>query len=389
MKKNGIVILGNGFDLFHKNETSYKDFILHIKETNSDNIWVNYFDSLITIDGWVDIENEFKKILNSFSEFKIKYITYNLNTPFDISYQKLFSFLGFESSYYTEPLKEEIEIAGQRKLRTIRKIHYDKLLINRQKYNFFNGSDILNFNLIDEKLTTDFLSLKNLLQEYIQNNVTINEQYNSDNSIYKTLNEYDELIVLNFNYTSTLEYYNDNITNIYIHGSVDDEIIFGHNQIDQLEYSMFNKHIQTQVSNINYKKMFEQMLYEKNFDRFELFDLIILGHSFDENDHEIISWMYSTLFNNKNYFSSLKYFYYVNNNNSDLLSRNFNIKNFYEKSIGDFTNTTLDLMNKIHSQIPGINLNIKINYGEHRIYNGSDELDFFHRSGTFEKIKLD
>lgn len=389
MGKYGIVILGNGFDLFHEHKTSYKNFITAIKDEYSTNLWINYFDSVIKSNNWVDIENEFFKILNDMSILKNEYSFYNYKEPIHIKYLQLFKALGFSYNLYTKKGYEKIMVSrNETALKRTNDVFYDKIIISETKFDFIMENGNLKYKTIDKKLIDDFLELKELLKKYIKSEVKITENYSKENAIYKTINTYDDLIVLNFNYTDTLSFYNSNITNIFVHGSVDDEIIFGHNNIEQIDYSMFNKHVQTQISDINYKYKFVNTLLEKNFEPAQLFDLIILGHSFDANDHGVISWMYTTLFNNRNYFSRFKYFYYPTKSNDDLINRNFNIKTFYEKNIGSFTNETLDFLNGIRYQNGSIPMQINIKHGEIRIYNGSDELDYFQRTGTFEKIEL-
>lgn len=388
MEKYGIVILGNGFDLFHGHKTSYKDFIYSVKDRYSNNLWISYFDSLIQIEGWVDIENEFLKILNSYTQFKFENITYNINTPINMIYKDLFLCLGYTINIYSELYKEEYMSSGQRKLRSKLRSHYDKFKLDKTKFDFIDENSCLNYKLIHDTLIRDFIQLKSLLKSYIKGEVLVNDNYSKENSISRLLSTYSHLIVFNFNYTDTLSFYNSNITNIFVHGSVDDEIIFGHNNIELMEYSIFNKHVQTQISDMNYKHKFVNTLLEKNFKPGQLLDLIVLGHSFDANDHGVISWMYTTLFNNRNYFARFKYFYYPTESNTDLINRNFNIKSFYEKNIGTFTNETLDFLNSIRYQHGSIPMQVNIKHGAERIYNGSDELDYFQRTGTFEKIEL-
>lgn len=378
MEKHGIVILGNGFDLFHKNKTSYKDFIQEVKMENTDNIWINYFDSQIEVNGWIDIENEFNNIINSFSNFSTLNYNFNIDSAIDISYSNLFSCLGFAYETYSELYNEDYISNGQRKIQKKTKFYYDKIILKRMKYEFVSNN-ILLYSTITSKLINDFYILKRLLKDYISTTVTINEHYTNSNSIFENLNKYEKLIVLNFNYTNTLSFYNENIINIPVHGSVNDEIIFGHNDILDLEFSMFNKHVQTQISDMNYKYIFENALYENALNAFIAFDLIVLGHSFDSNDHGIFKWLYESVYSKHNYFNSLRYFYYPSSDNWDLISRNHNIRIFYSESLDYIINTDTS-----HIRI----LKDRILTRADKHYKGIDEFDYFQRINSFEKIEL-
>ena len=59
-----ILIIGNGFDLWHGLETRYRDFLKHLKRESSDNIWFRYFNSITFNDKWVDLEAEIAEIFN-------------------------------------------------------------------------------------------------------------------------------------------------------------------------------------------------------------------------------------------------------------------------------------------------------------------------------------
>ncbi|MFV0249416.1 MAG: AbiH family protein [Bacilli bacterium] len=233
---------------------------------------------------------------------------------------------------------------------------------------------------IDKKIIQDFRELKTLLQNYIKSVVKINEKYSDENSVYKTLNDYDNLIVINFNYTNTLSFYNSNIINVYVHGSVDDEIIFGHNEITDLEFSMFNKHVQTQISETNYKHLLEKAFSKEKFELGDSFDLLILGHSFDSNDFGIFKWVYETFYSHKFIFWNLKYFYNPTDDNWDLISRNSNLNKFYTKYLNSIVNTKSSLYFEC--------LERRMINSSDPIYTGHHEFDFFQRVGNIEKISL-
>lgn len=368
MDKLGIVVLGNGFDLFHGHQTKCKQFFEKNLEYDQENIWINYFYWCSEIDNWTDVENKIFDILNNYSQFKSENPHYNISTPISTNYNDLFEFLGFK---IRPPF-----VAGE--------FRFDKIGINSNRYKFTNNLQYLNYGLINDKLIDDFFMLRRLLQEYIKQEVYITSAYDKNYSFYDTINEYENLIVLNFNYAYAFKFYHQSAKNIFIHGHVDQEITFGHNNIKWPLFSNFNKQTQAQLAGINYKLEFEHVLAQLNLEENSLFDLIVLGHSFSKNDHAVITWVYSTLFDNKCISSNLKYFYHFQKQNSDLTSRIFNIQEFFKESLGDFTNQTLNSVNNIREN----NASQIINQQD-RTYTGLDELDYFQRTGNFEEIKLE
>ncbi len=383
MKKCGIIVLGNGFDLFHGHKTSYKDFIDGVKNDYTTNLWINYFSSLIKIDGWVDIENEFFKILNNMSTFKNKYTLYNYKQPIEIEYLNLFRFLGFTPNYYIERGYEEIPTGiDTRTLRNKTDTIYDQIIINKSKYSFINTRGILNYSKIDSKIIADFKEVKTLLKQYIKTSVDSKDLYKTTNSIYPCINDFDEIVVINFNYTDTISFYNKNTNNIFVHGDVDNEIIFGHNHIEHVEYSMFNKLVQQQSFGINYKYEFMKAIDKPEVNSCDEYQLIILGHSFDENDHEVISWIYKYLYSHSKHISRFKYFFYDDGTHDDLISRNLNIRKFFTQSIGTISNIqtskqSSELLRRLMFEDPS-------NY----CFTGQHEFDYFERSNNIFKIEL-
>lgn len=391
MGKYGIVILGNGFDLFHGHKTSYKDFIEAVKIENQNNLWINYFIECINIDGWVDIENQFSYILDLMTQLTLEYTEYNKEEPVDLKYKDLLTFLGFKYKMYLETYYENVPSKFSSEIDLVEKQrkHFNKIVIFDITYNEFLTNNVLNFNFIKTRIIEDFLHLKSLLQEYITSEVVVegNEKYSNENTIHELVEIYDHLVVINFNYTDTLSYYNENITNIFVHGSIDDEIIFGHNNIENVDYSIFNKHVQTQIKASNYKHKFEEAIASPMYATESLMDLIILGHSFDANDHGVISWIYKTLLNNRIILSNLISFYYPSKYHTDQIKRNHNIKLFFECSENQNLSLPLDYVNAIrekHSLIPVI----KLKFGKERRYSGNDELDYLSKSNSLHNIEL-
>ena len=259
MLKIAIVILGNGYDLSHGSKTSYNDFIDFYKEKN--NIWIRHFKTIRDLNGWVNVENEFLTILDDLTTFINNYKEYG-NT--EILYDNCLSIKNF---------------------------------IGNEKY--VNENDYsIDIKKIKSDIIEDFIEMRNLLKEYIKGQISSNKEYGKNIQIKNVLSTYDEVVVLNFNYTSTLHKYNTNTHNIFIHGDVNSEIILGHNKIENIEFSIFNKKQRQIESGDNFKHQFKtifnETLHKEQYNIINrTFDFIVLGHSLDENDLGVVSWVYN------------------------------------------------------------------------------------------------
>lgn len=334
---NRLVIIGNGFDLAHGLKTSYADFInwyweqwgnrlrCHAKKTESDGlcsftlkgsshwylVWSsNYYtrenpstqwdahdivrlakedrslcefkylsrfleriDQNIETKGWVDIENEYYRLLVNEEERLCPY--HILNSNLDFLRKKLIEYLrGVE--------KTEIEMFADINDKIYRPIEKKELSINYSNY------------------SKDDLSLSHIM-------------------------------LLNFNYTKTPEIYLKNDTTInYIHGKLDNphSVIFGYgDEIDE-DY----KHLKRlndneplrQMKSIryleadNYRRMLE-------FIQAGPFQVCIMGHSCGLSDRTLLN----SIFEHPNCVS-VKPYYYIKDNGEDNymelainISRNF------------------------------------------------------------------
>lgn len=364
--KNGIVILGNGFDLFHGHKTSYSDFIENVSKKLKNNIWINYFLAKQNITGWVDIENEFKLIIDDYIEFQNEHRRYYSIFPVDVKYLTLFDFLRLECRNHS---------VGE-------KTYFDKIIAFDLVYKDFFDDNLLNYSVVSKRIINDFIEVKNNLASYIGEKVSKNSNYSSKNSIYNELSTYDNLIIINFNYTNTLDFYNENLKNIFVHGDVENTIVLGHNNILHPEFSLLNKQNQQHSLGLNYKYNFIDFF--NALPESDEFNLITLGHSFDENDHPIFTWVYNYIYTNGSSIDNLINFYYKNNHNTDFINRTHNLRTFYSKS--------LDIICKNPATGAGMyvgdyfNRFIETRIGEN--YCGYHEYDYFERKNLIKNIEL-
>ena len=70
MDKN-ILVIGNGFDLYHELRTGYYDFVKYAEDSEyKDNIFIKHFRKVIhENDGWIDCEDEIEYLVSIFQKF--------------------------------------------------------------------------------------------------------------------------------------------------------------------------------------------------------------------------------------------------------------------------------------------------------------------------------
>jgi hypothetical protein len=147
----------------------------------------------------------------------------------------------------------------------------------------------------------------------------------------------ENVLFINFNYTSTLDLYTENKHNkriIYIHGELknsENPIIFGYgDEIDErfvtLEKENDNNYY-TNIKSFKYSKTnnYREILKYINFGDYQI---LIMGHSCGLSDRTLLN----TLFEHDN-CKSIKIFYYIDKNGEDNyldtymnISRNFKNK---------------------------------------------------------------
>lgn len=334
---NRLVIIGNGFDIAHGLKTSYIDFInwywdervksfFHNDTTVSedclckltiigkkhsswkgfahDNKYFNKdkFSGNEVIDkikktpdmfsfecskfletilqsmetkGWVDIENDYYQLLKMGADgANHKYTIKELNEQLKFIQDKLVEYLNSLSSVpQKEELKEEIHI-------------------------LFDPWDIS---------TTDMnRTLGNL--GFVAPNIN---EIHQDKRKYRQLLKPRNIMLLNFNYTSTVNQYMDyNDTINYIHGDLEhpEKIIFGYgdeldkdyqelldrNDNELLNYAKSVKYLETR----NYRNLLE-------FLNLGLFQVIIMGHSCGNSDRTLLN----TVFEHQNCVSIKPYYH--------------------------------------------------------------------------------
>ncbi len=240
-----IVLVGNGFDLAHGLKTTYNNFIEAHKESLSFKL---------------DIHNQLYKKVDLHHNGKFRYEPLgHLMRSFENKLDPFWSDL--EVSYFSFLMK-----------------HKDPEAINSELWKI---KSLLFQYLIDEEKNKEFI-----------------EAYNY---IFKMLRRHGKTIVINFNYTSTLDLYKDHVDEIiHIHGELmnhsNNPIIFGYaaNEDDTLE--LLNKSDNQFLLN---RKQYEY-LSSNNFERIVAIlkessekNVFLMGHSCGPSDSLILNKIFN------------------------------------------------------------------------------------------------
>lgn len=383
---NRIVLIGNGFDLAHGLPTRYEDFInwywdqrveefskagniskdcLCTFEIGQPYTWYGFYGQTISplgkpkgkdiiesilkgqygvkmkhsfspffqsiiksieTKGWVDIENEYYKLLTKFTIDTLQEKNLNeLNEQLDFITKLLIKYLetisssmmkisSIENSIYSPIKPEDISIEGQHLVDEYVK---DWLM----KDEIVMRAKIRQYGLDEDDLLNE---IRLFIEDYAANKLIIN---------YPQLFMLpDHVLLLNFNYTYTADTYESYTrgSTIHIHGEINEpkSVIFGYgDELDENFQQLQNLNENECLRNIKSIRYLESDNY-RNVLRFlesAPFQVFIMGHSCGNSDRTLLN----TVFEHKNCIS-IKPYYYQKDNGSDNyldiiqnISRNF------------------------------------------------------------------
>lgn len=342
-----ILLLGNGYDLNYKLPTSYRNFLLTIDflvNNNIDNIhtvgdvfgnqnlnkqdkliaesfeaykeiynivpldtetlqkmvdcaktnlWFNYFIKSFNREaGWIDIEREISFVINQFQLFlgkaKVTFLASKVCDEIATKYiiMDVFNFFIAEAAE-----SKNILPIGSRKIRPEYTIEYplgsENHVINTEKIIGVLRDSLFNFVDI----------LKTYLHCFINKTV---ENLIGDSVITQLQAFLYTDAVITFNYTNTYEFFGSNAQIFHIHGNVNDKIVLGINPDKNDNLETIN------TSFITFKKYFQRAYYGTDVAYLrwlrDLLDvggrtgdihLLVMGHSLDVTDEDIIKDLFS------------------------------------------------------------------------------------------------
>lgn len=280
-----ILVIGNGFDLYHGLKTKYTDFVDYARNITNDigtkkirkifnyNLFINWFKNVANENqGWIDCEIEIEKILMLFKKIIYDKDVFSMHGVRHYIYEDKTSLLYFE--YDMLGIFKEF-------------VTYNKILngyefnnIYFTKYQGISKSKVLN------KLRSELEDLIMVFRFYLQNEV-LNKKYDKmSQQILDIKPEY----VINFNYTNTYKKYGIQDQDVcFIHGSVDkDNMILGikdtdESDIDFIYFKKFFQRIQKNCDVVDLKKIRNGDMYNQHFVHVHFF-----GHSLSDTDGDII-----------------------------------------------------------------------------------------------------
>lgn len=348
---NRLVLIGNGFDLAHGLNTSYKHFLNWymgelgghllggLGKEESDGLCSIKLKEDINVPNWASVfqgwyfkrENPFiqwDKHDAFFEAYKDKNLCkFTFISPLlqQIWKQLLSGWVDIENAYYSLLIEVKMSIDKgfiHPDYKTLNK-HLDILKSQLIQYlKFESEKKIPVIKEIKEKI---FCPIK-------ERELSVVYKTSVDKSILKGKRP-SSIMLLNFNYTKTPEQYVSNSSKVkinYIHGQLDypESVIFGYgDELDSSYQKLKNlnnneclRHIKSirYLESDNYRRMLE-------FIESAPFQIIIMGHSCGNSDRTLLN----RLFEHRNCVS-IKPYYYINNEEKDNyidmvqnISRNF------------------------------------------------------------------
>lgn len=364
---NRLILIGNGFDLAHGMKTGYNDFIIWYITSCFENVVKKgkYEDDFLSIKANTSyyVEQEFgttdvkQYILDHYHDGTLADLMECENGNFptfffsnDSDNSDTIWTSAFKVNIKSKLLKQMVVNCKINNWVDIENLFYDLLKEALSDKNGSKSDEVIELNKSLGLIISE-------LQVYLKNLGRCGENNKSFKSIMKDKIQWSEIVerapltsddlndtlpkktlILNFNYTSTVERYLSNDTNIeinYIHGqlhSEDNPIIFG-----------FGDELDDQYSKLELEKTKEIFKYIKSFWYFKTsnyhnllrfiqgnpFQVYILGHSCGLSDRTMLNM----IFEHENCLS-IKIFYYQNpstgeNNYTELteeISRHFKDK---------------------------------------------------------------
>lgn len=337
-----VLIIGNGFDLAHGLQTSYKDFLTFTKEfanyktiTEKGNVIdrqnlkeLKYFEYLSKLFNESKDDNGVKEIIDELDEMIKDNIWLkhfgkvqknNVQTCFEVKRAKVKDgWIDFESeiSRVIQEFEEVLKVNNNIFREDEGKSPWLELLNKRQREMFKRLEIKLDNNIEEdvrekkEKGLKDLDRLIRCLEIYLSD-------YINKVQVKKTLLDIKELPpidkVLSFNYTNTFErlYKNSSLVEFdYIHGKADiekgintnnmvlgiDEYLKGEERNENIEFIAFKKFYQRirKETGCLYKNWVEEIKADNdtlNKENVKQHNLFIFGHSLDITDRDVLRYL--------------------------------------------------------------------------------------------------
>ena len=302
------LVIGNGFDLYHRMKTKYTDFLQFLKELSNGNYisdsevnaaisdkkidynnssLVSYYLKLFDINSskgnWIDMERELKELIETIIYFckdetfdkksisskkaytKYSYIVDRISTNDEMIVRNLISIFKRESEYEFCLREEFIDVWGN---------------INQEK--------------ILKCLESELFQLEQLLCIYLQKIVPRDANSLTQKDLIRGLHAEN---AISFNYTDTLSKLNylDSQKIIYVHGRLaDSNVVLGYNdssnedQYDDIPFMKYYRRLTHETQNYKDGIIYRDDGYGGRVGN----HFIFFGHSLDISDEDILKRLF-------------------------------------------------------------------------------------------------
>lgn len=319
---NKLVIIGNGFDLAHGLPTRYTDFIswfwekekIRLKDKNN---WKHVKEAA---------DNEYTD-----SAFTTSERVYDCYVYEDENIRLINNTDTFEKDIALIP-----EFSKKIKDNFLRQIYKSKpnKWVDIEKEYFKALKKATDRNVESLNKTMDII--KDELTHYLSTEIKTPTKNRNITDCFNRLlhiddSEFSSLMVLNFNYTSSVEKYVSKRQVNYIHGKLNDKknpIIFGYGdetdenyeEIEKKDDNRYLKHMKSfaYLQTPNYRKLF-------NFLDTGAFEIHIMGHSLGLSDR----LLFTHIFEHKNFNSVKIYYHQKSDMENDFFEKTQNLSRYF------------------------------------------------------------
>lgn len=303
MEENNILIIGNGFDLYHDLKTRYIDFISYLNENKTNEIgtnsFVKYFCEVYSMRvrddvTWIDCENEIGKIISFFqSVTDKKVIIQKKKGSLD---EEKFDFFG-EKKIITNTFERYIHYTPNTyKIQPEYLIDYSK-----ESAAACDEEKILNIEKLIGDLINELKEFIKILELYLSKQ----EKESSINKLCTQLSIKTFSYVINFNYTHTYRLYNIRDEEVlFVHGEINhnpNNMVLGFEDdnlgVDYIWFQKYFQRIQKHIEAIDSSRFNRLIKYNSKYEKIQAISTInealtvayIFGHSLGCSDGDMIT----------------------------------------------------------------------------------------------------
>lgn len=316
---NRLIIIGNGFDIAHGLKTSYKnfveDFIFNFLKGYNENKKFDYNQLIKESPHSRNFGNksiDIEKVLDEKKDYMMNFFTLSgLFNDILINIENL-RWVDIERIYF-KWLKTKPHIA----IELNKEFEYIKEKLREYLIRSIKDFEISKFNNLDFK-------------KYFYESLHEKEIY-PKNRFFS--NEIQDTMILNFNYTNTVSFYKRKSTILNnIHGSLNDDIVFGYGDEHDEDYLNFEKLNNNEL--FKFMKSFEylksdnykQLVYFIEKDDYQVH---IYGHSCGLSDKTMLN----QIFENEKCCSIKIFFYEKPDGSNDYVERTYEISRHFNNKV--------------------------------------------------------